>query len=132
MRVIDIDQKVIVPICDEALGTTYEEEVTIAELLEGTLEYQPEIIEIGARVLTYDEARENAMRYMNPDAIKPLVIEYNDDEPRGPMEWRGGRTQRAVLIACRDGYGRSYRYWTDVPTDAQRKEAAWDEEGRCD
>ena len=38
MRLIDLDQKVIVPINDERYGTTYEVQMTVAEIFDKFLE----------------------------------------------------------------------------------------------
>ena len=46
MRLIDLDQKVIVPINDERYGTTYEVQMTVAEIFDKFLEgNKPEVID---------------------------------------------------------------------------------------
>lgn len=46
MRLIDLDQQIIVPICDETKGMTYETSMTIAEMFDRFLDgFQPEIVE---------------------------------------------------------------------------------------
>ena len=46
MRLIDLDQQIIVPICDETKGMTYETQMTIAEFFERFLDgFQPEIVD---------------------------------------------------------------------------------------
>lgn len=46
MRLIDLDQQIIVPICDETKGMTYETSMTIAEFFERFLDgFCPEIVD---------------------------------------------------------------------------------------
>ena len=46
MRLIDLDQQIIVPICDEEKGMTYETSMTIAEMFDKFLDgFQPEIVD---------------------------------------------------------------------------------------
>lgn len=46
MRLIDLDQPVIVPIVDEGLGTSYEVQMTVAEVFDKFMEgCQPEVID---------------------------------------------------------------------------------------
>ena len=46
MRLIDLDQKVIVPINDERIGTSYEVQMTVAEIFDKFLEgNKPEVID---------------------------------------------------------------------------------------
>ena len=46
MRMIDLDQKIIVPIIDEKIGTSYEMEMTVAEMFDKFCEgLQPEVTE---------------------------------------------------------------------------------------
>lgn len=46
MRLIDLDQQIIVPICDETKGMTYETSMTIAEMFDKFLDgFQPEIVD---------------------------------------------------------------------------------------
>lgn len=80
------------------------------------------------KVMTFDEARDHAMRVMNPDSIKPVFIEFreefpNEEEIRPP--WRGGYNQRQLLINQKDSYGIEFRFWTDRPSEEQKKAARW-------
>lgn len=80
------------------------------------------------RVLSYDEARNNAMQTMNPDSIKPLFIEFRvkddeDDEVVHPP-WRGGYNQRLMLMNP-DRYGVEFRFWTDRPSVEQMEATPW-------
>lgn len=81
-------------------------------------------------VLTYDEARNHAMQFMNPDSIKPLFIEFrikdDDDEEELRPPWRGGYNQRLMLMDQKDRYGVDFRFWTDRPSVEQMEAAAWE------
>ena len=80
------------------------------------------------RVLTYDEARDNAMRYMNPDSVKPVFIEFReklDEEEDDRPAWRGGYNQRVLLMNQPQNYGKAFRFWTDRPNEDQQKDAKW-------
>lgn len=46
MRLIDLDQQIFVPIVDDVQGTSYEVQMTIAELFDRFLEgFQPQVVE---------------------------------------------------------------------------------------
>ena len=46
MRLIDIDQQIFVPIVDDVQGTSYEVQMTIAELFDRFLEgFQPQVVD---------------------------------------------------------------------------------------
>ena len=46
MRLIDLDQQIIVPICDEEKGMTYETSMTIAEMFDKFLDgFQPDVVD---------------------------------------------------------------------------------------
>jgi len=82
------------------------------------------------RVLSYDEARNHAMQYMNPDSVKPLFIEFRikDDEDEEELRppWRGGYNQRCLLAPPCDRYGIDFRFWTDRPTKEQMEATSWE------
>ena len=80
------------------------------------------------RVLTLEEARNNAYSfYYTPDSVKPVFVQFRDetyaDESMTPP-WRGGLNQRA-LLKDPDRYGTDYVFWTDRPSEEQRKDVEW-------
>ena len=53
-----------------------------------------------ARLMTFDEARENAMLYMNPNSVKPVFVEYRN-KYEDEEELRQGRLGAVVRRVAR-------------------------------
>lgn len=67
MRLIDLDQKVVVPINDERYGTTYEVQMTVAEIFDKFLEgNKPEVIDAIPVDWIKDTAEELQTARFNP------------------------------------------------------------------
>ena len=80
------------------------------------------------RVMTLEEARNNAYSFFyTPDSVKPVFVQFRDetyaDESMTPP-WRGGVNQRALLKEP-DRYGKDFLFWTDRPSEDQRKDVEW-------
>ena len=66
MRLIDLDQKIIVPIEDEMAETSYEVQMTVEELFDKFLDgFKPEIVDAVPIGWLRDKAEENS-RYAEP------------------------------------------------------------------
>lgn len=94
------------------------------------IESEPTIEPEPARVLTYDEAYENAWMYMDmPDSSTPVFVQFrhevNYDEGTIPP-WRGGHNQRRLLDR-RDAYGSRFVFWTKRPTPEQMESMPWED-----
>lgn len=123
-------------IIDEIIGILKEHEHSNAAKgcfgHQQTYDYIPSITSRygNAHLMTFDEARENAMLYMNPDSIRPVFVEYRkkynaEEEIRPP--WQAGFIQRAMIISQRNRYGVDFRFWTDRPTEEQMESESWEE-----
>ena len=66
MKVVNVDQKIIVPISDETKGLTYEMQMTLGELLKETLEEQVETIEASPVAWLREKAQKPCMTSANP------------------------------------------------------------------
>ena len=84
------------------------------------------------RVLTYNEARENAWKYHDPDSCRPVFVQFRSDMMTEDMypPYRGGYNQRILLGQTDNGrtrYGKDFVFWSDRPTKEQRKAVAWND-----
>ena len=66
MKAIDVDQRVIVPIVDEAKGMTYEIQITLGKLLRESLEDRVEIVEAIPVTWLREKAQKPCMTTANP------------------------------------------------------------------
>ena len=83
-RLIDLDQQIIVPICDETKdGMTYETQMSIAQMFDKFLDgFQPEIIDAvpveWLRKVMYDADDAGDMEMT--DAVSQLIQEWHRQE----------------------------------------------------
>ena len=89
---------------------------------------QTQVKPAAPRVLTYEEAKENAYEYKYmPDSCKPVFLEFREKsecytEDMCPP-WRLGPNQRALLE--NDDYGKEFRFWDGRPTPKQMEDTPW-------
>ena len=67
MRLIDLDQQIFVPIVDDEQGTSYEVQMTIAELFDRFLEgFQPQVVDAVPVEWMTDKMHKPQMTCVNP------------------------------------------------------------------
>lgn len=87
-----------------------------------------------ARLLTFEEVRDHysvpvsklqLQRYNDyAEDIKPLYFEFPNNDGF-EVHWRGYDKVSTYLREWIKDYGRTWRCWTDKPTDEQRKAEPW-------
>ena len=86
------------------------------------------------RLLTFEEVKDHyfvpiskadIVRYNDyAEDIKPLYFEFPNNDGF-EVHWRGYDKVSAYLREWIKDYGRTWRCWTDKPTDEQRKAEPW-------